>query len=76
MRSYTCFNNAESLTADDQAPEEETLSVLDVPHGKMGCIIGKRGVNILSIKEGCRYIFSLETSYMSRHFCSIHDGSV
>lgn len=63
MLPYTSFNNAETLMADKQAPEEETLSVLDVPPGKMGCIIGKRGANILSIKEGCRYIFFLETSY-------------
>ncbi|KAH6835908.1 3'-5' exonuclease domain-containing protein / K homology domain-containing protein / KH domain-containing protein [Perilla frutescens var. hirtella] len=53
LGSYTCFNNAETLIADMQAPEEETLSVLDVPPGKMGCIIGKRGANILAIKEGC-----------------------
>lgn len=56
MLSYTCFNTAETLIADKQAPEEEILSVLDVPPGKMGCIIGKRGANILEIKECCRYI--------------------
>ncbi|KAL3818979.1 hypothetical protein ACJIZ3_004884 [Penstemon smallii] len=44
----------ENLIVDNDAPEEETLFVLDVPPGKMGCIIGKRGANILSIKESCR----------------------
>ncbi|KAG8635928.1 hypothetical protein MANES_16G077100v8 [Manihot esculenta] len=34
-------------------PEEEVLSVLDVPPGKMGRVIGRRGANILSIKESC-----------------------
>lgn len=43
----------DNLTADKNPPEEEVLSVLDVPHGKMGCIIGRRGANILSIKESC-----------------------
>ncbi|XP_073134121.1 uncharacterized protein [Henckelia pumila] len=43
----------DNLIADKHAPEQETLSVLDVPPGKMGCVIGKRGVNILSIKESC-----------------------
>ncbi|WCJ29556.1 hypothetical protein M5689_011182 [Euphorbia peplus] len=43
----------DTLTKDGIAPEEEILSVLDVPPGKMGCIIGKRGASILSIKESC-----------------------
>ncbi|KAL8537337.1 hypothetical protein ACS0TY_012473 [Phlomoides rotata] len=43
----------ETLTSDKHAPEEETLSVLDVPPGKMGCVIGKRGANILAVKESC-----------------------
>lgn len=33
--------------------EEEILSVLHVPPGKMGCVIGKRGASILSVKESC-----------------------
>ncbi|KAK7853113.1 hypothetical protein CFP56_036869 [Quercus suber] len=37
----------------DHAPEEEILSVLDVPPGKMGRVIGRKGVTILSIKESC-----------------------
>ncbi|KAL6556652.1 hypothetical protein OROGR_005940 [Orobanche gracilis] len=43
----------DSLMADKNAPEEEILYVLDVPHGKMGRVIGKRGANILSIKKSC-----------------------
>lgn len=38
---------------DGEAPEEEILSVLDVPRGKMGRVIGKKGASILSIKESC-----------------------
>ncbi|KAL3498538.1 hypothetical protein ACH5RR_041270 [Cinchona calisaya] len=41
------------LLVGDNAPEEEILSVLDVPPGKMGRIIGKRGATILSIKDSC-----------------------
>lgn len=43
----------DSLFVDGKAPEEEVLSVLDVPPGKMGCVIGKRGSSILAIKESC-----------------------
>ncbi|GKV09987.1 hypothetical protein SLEP1_g21415 [Rubroshorea leprosula] len=43
----------DNLMAEGNAPEEEILSVLDVPQGKMGCIIGRRGSSILSIKESC-----------------------
>lgn len=39
----------------ENAPEEEILSVLDVPLGKMGRVIGRRGSHILSVKESCRY---------------------
>lgn len=59
-QSYTSFITADTLTSDKDAPEEETLSVLDVPQGKMGCVIGKRGVNILAIKESCRYELPVE----------------
>ncbi|CAK8569821.1 unnamed protein product [Lathyrus sativus] len=41
------------LKVDENGPEEEILSVLDVPKGKMGCIIGKRGASIMAIKESC-----------------------
>lgn len=37
-------------------PEEEVLSVIDVPSGKMGRVIGRRGASILSIKESCKYV--------------------
>lgn len=43
----------DNLISGDNVPEEEILSVLDVPSGKMGCIIGRRGASILSIKESC-----------------------
>ncbi|KAI9106778.1 hypothetical protein K1719_022306 [Acacia pycnantha] len=43
----------EKLTVDGDGPEEEILSVLDVPSGKMGRIIGRRGATIMSIKESC-----------------------
>ncbi|XP_050214074.1 uncharacterized protein LOC126665346 [Mercurialis annua] len=44
---------ADDVIGDGSAPEEEILSVLDIPPGKMGLIIGKRGATILSIKESC-----------------------
>lgn len=43
----------DDLPADAKFPEEEILSVLDVPPGKMGRVIGKKGASILSIKESC-----------------------
>ncbi|KNA23074.1 hypothetical protein SOVF_028180 [Spinacia oleracea] len=43
----------DDLPVDTQAPEEEILSVLDVPPGKMGRVIGRKGASILSIKESC-----------------------
>ncbi|KAE9588496.1 hypothetical protein Lal_00002884 [Lupinus albus] len=43
----------DKLTSDGGDIEEEILSVLDVPQGKMGRIIGKKGATILSIKESC-----------------------
>ncbi|EEF45822.1 egalitarian protein homolog [Ricinus communis] len=42
-----------NLVGDGNAPEEEILSVLGVPPGKMGRVIGRRGASILSIKESC-----------------------
>ncbi|XP_011011843.1 PREDICTED: uncharacterized protein LOC105116266 isoform X2 [Populus euphratica] len=41
------------IIEEDNAPEEEILSVLDVPPGKMGRVIGRRGASILSVKESC-----------------------
>ncbi|XP_021776434.1 piRNA biogenesis protein EXD1-like [Chenopodium quinoa] len=43
----------DDLPVDTEAPEEEILSVLDVPPGKMGRVIGKKGASILAIKESC-----------------------
>ncbi|XP_042486762.1 uncharacterized protein LOC122066987 [Macadamia integrifolia] len=43
----------DNLIVDGNVPEEEILSVLDVPPGKMGRVIGKRGASIMSIKESC-----------------------
>lgn len=43
----------DNLAVEGNVPEQEILSVLDVPPGKMGCIIGKKGASILSIKESC-----------------------
>ncbi|XWS17668.1 hypothetical protein CRYUN_Cryun33cG0087400 [Craigia yunnanensis] len=43
----------DNLITEGNAPEEEILSILDVPHGKMGRIIGRKGASILSIKESC-----------------------
>ncbi|KAK4340751.1 hypothetical protein RND71_039252 [Anisodus tanguticus] len=43
----------ENIAADKSIPEEEVLSVVDVPPGKMGRVIGRKGASILSIKESC-----------------------
>uniref|UniRef100_A0A7I4EGU3 K Homology domain-containing protein n=1 Tax=Physcomitrium patens TaxID=3218 RepID=A0A7I4EGU3_PHYPA len=34
--------------------QEEVLAVVDVPSGKMGLVIGRKGSSILSIKQCCR----------------------
>ncbi|KAL4311473.1 hypothetical protein GQ457_01G040440 [Hibiscus cannabinus] len=43
----------DNMKAKGNAPEEEILSVINVPSGKMGQIIGKKGVSIMSIKQSC-----------------------
>ncbi|XP_020579891.1 uncharacterized protein LOC110024327 [Phalaenopsis equestris] len=43
----------DSLVAEGYAPPEEILSVVDVPPGKMGLVIGRKGASIQSIKECC-----------------------
>ncbi|GMI81412.1 hypothetical protein like AT2G25910 [Hibiscus trionum] len=43
----------DSLMVEGNAPEEEILSILDVPQGKMGRVIGRKGVSILAIKNCC-----------------------
>ncbi|KAF6164283.1 hypothetical protein GIB67_010253 [Kingdonia uniflora] len=47
----------DKLMAEANAPEQEILSVLNVPPGKMGCVIGKKGASILAIKESCNAEF-------------------
>lgn len=41
------------VTDKDDPFEEEILSVVDVPPGKMGLVIGRKGASILAIKESC-----------------------
>ncbi|XP_031372620.1 uncharacterized protein LOC116187806 isoform X2 [Punica granatum] len=44
----------DNMTADgSDAPEEKILSILDVPPGKMGRVIGRKGASITSVKESC-----------------------
>ncbi|XP_058192569.1 uncharacterized protein LOC131309891 isoform X1 [Rhododendron vialii] len=43
----------DNLIVEGNSPEEEILSVLHVPPGKMGCVIGRKGSSILLIKESC-----------------------
>ncbi|KAF3324569.1 Exonuclease 3'-5' domain-containing protein 1 [Carex littledalei] len=43
----------DGLAGEDSVPQEEILSVLDVPPGKMGRVIGRRGASIMSIKQSC-----------------------
>ncbi|CAI9275044.1 unnamed protein product [Lactuca saligna] len=43
----------ENLVVNENDLEEEILSVVDVPPGKMGLVIGKRGASILAIKQAC-----------------------
>ncbi|KAH0687662.1 hypothetical protein KY290_020202 [Solanum tuberosum] len=44
----------EFLNVERDTLEDEILSILDVPPGKMGCVIGRKGSSILSIKESCK----------------------
>jgi exonuclease 3'-5' domain-containing protein 1 len=39
---------------DGELLQEEVLAVVDVPSGKMGLVIGRKGSSILSIKQCCR----------------------
>lgn len=47
------FVVSDNLIVEGNSPEEEILSVLHVPPGKMGCVIGRKGSSILLIKESC-----------------------
>ncbi|KAK9266043.1 hypothetical protein L1049_017798 [Liquidambar formosana] len=42
-----------NLTVGGNDLRRRSCFVLDVPPGKMGCVIGRRGASILSIKESC-----------------------
>ena len=42
------------IEADVHVPEVDILSVLDVPPGKMGRVIGRKGSTIMSVKESCK----------------------
>ncbi|KAL5579383.1 hypothetical protein UlMin_011825 [Ulmus minor] len=44
----------DNLIMEGIAPEEEILSIVNVPPEKMGCIIGKKGASILAIKKSCK----------------------
>lgn len=48
---FACLDD---VAMDTEPPEEEILSVLNVPPGKMGRVIGKKGASILSIKKSCK----------------------
>ena len=48
------FNFLGDVTMEGKALEEEILSVLNIPPGKMGRIIGKNGASILTIKKSCK----------------------
>ncbi|XP_040997443.1 uncharacterized protein LOC121243393 isoform X1 [Juglans microcarpa x Juglans regia] len=43
----------DNVLMEGNAPEEEILSILDVPPGKMGRVIGRKGASILAIKKSC-----------------------
>ncbi|CAA6666124.1 unnamed protein product [Spirodela intermedia] len=50
-----CFCLNENEFADwPPVPPSQILSVLNVPPGKMGRVIGKRGACILSVKQSCK----------------------
>ncbi|KAK4736117.1 hypothetical protein R3W88_010378 [Solanum pinnatisectum] len=44
----------EFLNVERDTLEDDILSILDVPPGKMECVIGRKGSSILSIKESCK----------------------
>uniref|UniRef100_A0A0A9DTY5 K Homology domain-containing protein n=1 Tax=Arundo donax TaxID=35708 RepID=A0A0A9DTY5_ARUDO len=44
----------DDFEADVYVPEVDILSVLDVPPGKMGRVIGRKGSSIKAVKESCK----------------------
>ncbi|RRT83274.1 hypothetical protein B296_00008044 [Ensete ventricosum] len=57
----------DDIVAEGYVPEEEILSILNVPPGKMGRVIGRKGASIQSVKESCQYAFSFLFCFL---FCS------
>ncbi|GAB2293437.1 hypothetical protein Dimus_027636 [Dionaea muscipula] len=43
----------DNLSSDGNVPEDEILSVVDIPSGKMGFIIGRKGSSIRAMKQAC-----------------------
>lgn len=48
------ISETDGIEADVYIPEVDILSVLDVPPGKMGRVIGKRGATIMDVKGSCK----------------------
>ena len=44
----------DDIEAAVYVPEADILSVLDVPSGKMGRVIGRKGSTIMAVKESCK----------------------
>ncbi|KAM3207617.1 hypothetical protein ACQJBY_062706 [Aegilops geniculata] len=44
----------DAIEAKACVPEVDILSLLVVPPGKMGCIIGRKGSSIIVVKESCK----------------------
>ena len=43
----------DDIEAEVHVPEVDILSLLDVPPGKMGRVIGRKGSSIMAVKESC-----------------------
>ncbi|VAH76889.1 piRNA biogenesis protein EXD1-like [Triticum dicoccoides] len=43
----------DDIEAEARVPEVDILSLLDVPPGKMGRVIGRKGSSIMAVKESC-----------------------
>ncbi|CAI5982446.1 unnamed protein product [Closterium sp. NIES-64] len=56
VRAEEVVENSSSAGAEagQAEPIEEILSVVDVPQGLMGLVIGRKGMTIRSIKESCK----------------------
>jgi exonuclease 3'-5' domain-containing protein 1 len=44
----------DDIEAEARVPEVDILSLLDVPPGKMGRVIGRKGSSIMAVKESCK----------------------